>query len=297
MNFEQLVHVIEHALIDSLKVLTIVFVFYIVLSFIETKISKKLDKTNRFAPIFGGAAGLIPQCGISVVAADLYIKNHITTGTLLAVFIACSDEALPILLASNDKFYMVLPLIIIKFVVAVMVGYLFDFFTKKQLEKIHEHKEHCHHQETIHIGCCHHEIDNEKESKFTKHLLHPLLHSIKLFIYVLIINLIFGLLIELIGEENLAIFLKTNQYLSPLFAVFLGLIPNCSSSIIISELYLLGGIGFGAALSGLSVNAGLGTLFILKNCKERKKALIIIISLILISLIIGYLTSLILHFR
>lgn len=297
MSLEQVLHVLEHAIIDSLKVLSIVLVFYIILSFIETKISKRLDKNNKYAPVFGALSGLIPQCGVSVVAADLYIKNHITTGTLLAVFIACSDEALPILLSSQDKFYMVIPLILSKVIIAIIIGYLFDLMNRKNIHSVTEHKEHCHHAETIHVGCCNHEIDNEKESKISKHLLHPLLHSLKLFIYVLIINLLFGFIVELIGEEAIANFLQSNRYLSPLFAILIGLIPNCSSSIIISELYLLGGIGFGACLAGLCVNAGLGSLFILKNCKERKKALTIIISMIIISLIVGYLTSLILQFK
>ena len=297
MDIDKLTHIIKHSLIDSLKVFIVVFIFYIILSFVETQISKRLDKTNRFAPLFGAVSGLIPQCGVSVVAADLYVKKHITTGTLLAVFIACSDEALPIMLSDSQKFYMVIPLIISKFIIAFSVGYLFDCCFKNENAYVHDHKKHCHHEETIHIGCCHHEIDNEKSNKISRHLIHPFLHSLKILGYVLIINFIFTTLVELIGETEIATFLQTNKYLSPIFAVLIGLVPNCVSSVIISELYLLGGIGFGATLAGLSANAGLGIIFLFKNSKERKKALMIILTLIVVSLTIGYITSLILQFK
>ena len=109
-------HVLLHALIDSLKVLGIAFVFNIILSFFEGKISKLLSKNSKVSPIIGSAAGLIPQCGISVVAADMYIKEHITAGTLLAIFFACSDEALPLLFTDVNKMIYVLPLLLIKLI-------------------------------------------------------------------------------------------------------------------------------------------------------------------------------------
>lgn len=297
MSFNDFIHILKHSLVDSLKVFAIVLIFYIILSFIETKISKKLDKDNKLSPLFAAGFGLIPQCGISVVAADLYVKEHITTGTLLAVFIACSDEALPILLSNSEKILSVIPLIITKFLIAFITGFTFDLIWRKNKQKTIKHLEHCEHTHTIHLGCCGHEIDNDNESKIKKHLIHPLIHSFKLFLYILLINIIFGLLIELIGEDNISSFIQANKYLSPLFATTIGLIPNCASSIIISELYLLGGIGFGATLAGLIANAGLGTLFLFKNLKDKKKVLKIMISLITISLVIGYITSLILQFK
>jgi hypothetical protein len=297
MSIIDLLHIAKHALIDSIKILLFVFLFYVVLSFIETKISKKLDKSNKSAPLFGALSGLIPQCGISVVAADLYVKEHITTGTLLAVFIACSDEALPILLSNGEKILSVIPLIITKFLIAFITGVIFDIVLRKNKQETINHLKHCEHSHTVHIGCCGHEIDNDNESILKKHLIHPLFHSLKLFLYILLINFIFGLLIELIGEDNISGFIQANKYLSPLLATTIGLIPNCASSIIISELYLLGGIGFGATLAGLIANAGLGTLFLFKNLKDKKKVLMIMISLITISLVIGYITSLILQFK
>ena len=117
-------HSIEHALIDTAKVFIVVLLIYFGLSFIEGKIAKKFQKSSKYSPIIGAAIGLIPQCGFSIVATDLYKKKHISVGTLLAVFIACSDEALPILLSSSDKILSVIPLFAAKFVLAISFGYL-----------------------------------------------------------------------------------------------------------------------------------------------------------------------------
>ncbi len=276
------------SLLDSLKVLGIVFVFYIVFSFFESKLAEKLQKNKKLSPFLGSLFGIIPQCGFSVVASDLYIKQHITMGTLIAVFIACSDEALPILLSNPDKILSAIPLIIIKFILGFVVGYIVDIIMVHNKEKVKEHHTHCHHHEEIHVGCCHHEIDNENENKIHQHLIHPLIHSLKIFLYVFIITFLFGILIYLIGEETINQFLINSRYIAPVFTIIIGLIPNCASSVIITNLYLLGGISFGACLSGLIVNAGLGMFFLLKNKENRKNSLIILAILIGVGLLAGY---------
>lgn len=281
------------SLIDSLKILGVVFVFYIALSFFETKLSILLEKNKKVSPVLGAIFGVLPQCGFSVVAADLYLKRHITLGSLIAVFIACSDEALPILLSSGDKLPSVLPLIGLKICIAVAVGYLVDGIYRKNREEVHHHHEHCEHEEEIHIGCCQHEIDNPEEKTIHRHLIHPLIHSLKIFLYVYLINLIFGLSFYFIGEENIIRFLESNRFLSPLVAVLIGLIPNCASSVIITDLFLLNGIPFGACLSGLIVNAGLGMMFLFKDRDHRKETFMILTILISTALISGYLCFLI----
>lgn len=291
-----MVDVLIDAIIDSLKVFLVVVIVHILLSFLEHKISHSLEKNKKISPILGALFGLVPQCGFSVIASDLYIKNHITMGTIIAVFIACSDEALPLLLSDLDKIYMVIPLIVIKFVLAISVGLIVDCFIKKEKESVHEHLEHCEHEEEIHVGCCNHQIDNEKESKIKMHLLHPLIHSLKIFLYILIVNLVFGLIIFYVGEDKIANFLMEMKYFGPLFSVLIGLIPNCASSIIITELFLLEKISFGTTLAGLIVNAGLGMMILFKNKNIIKKTLIILLILIVVALIAGYVTCLIAGF-
>lgn len=285
--------VILDALYDGLKAFVIIFVIYIILSFVEFKIANKLKKGSKLSPLYGGLVGLIPQCGISVIGADLYVKRHISVGTLMAIFIACSDEAIPIMLSGgNSKSLMIIPLILIKIVAAFFVGYIVDLvICDKEVE---QHLSHCSHDDIhLHKGCCNHTIDDEKEDKFEKHLWHPFIHSLKLLGYILLINIIFGSIVYAIGEDNIVSFLENSKYLSPLYATMIGLIPNCASSVILAQMFISGGISFGATLAGLCINAGLGMIFLLKDKNNFKKNILIIIALILISIMIGYLTCLI----
>ena len=120
--------VLLDSLIDSLKVVAIFFLVNVLLGAIEGKLSKVLEKSKGLSPIIGGAVGLIPQCGFSVVATDMYQKQKITVGTLLAVYISTSDEALPVLLSKPDCYKELLVLLCIKFVLAVIVGVVTDKF-------------------------------------------------------------------------------------------------------------------------------------------------------------------------
>ena len=110
---EELLHELLHALIDTSIVFVVIFLLYILLSFIEDKITKKFEKSSKFSPIYGALIGIIPQCGFSIVSSDLYRKKNISLGTLLAVFIVCSDEAIPIFLSHPDKALSIIPLLII----------------------------------------------------------------------------------------------------------------------------------------------------------------------------------------
>ena len=116
--------------------------------------------------------------------------------------------------------------------------------------------------------------------------------SLKIFIYVFIINLAIGLIIGFVGEENFSNFMTTNRYLAPLFAAIVGLIPNCASSILITELFVSGNLSFGALFAGLLVNSGLGMMVLLKEKTIIKKALIILSVCFIIAVCLGYLTCL-----
>lgn len=288
---EQFLHVLLHTLLDTLYIFIFILVIYFLLSFIEGKIAKKIEKNSKFSPILGSLVGLVPQCGFSIVGADLYKKKYISIGTLIAIFVSCSDEAIPIILSSPSKIYMIIPLLLIKFISAISFGYLIDLLfkgNKNLIEKKH------HEDKLIHTGCCHHEIEeNEKEGFVKKHLIHPLLHTLKITLYVFIINLVFALLIEYIGQNTIKDFLNKNVYLTPILASIVGLIPNCASSVIISELFVANSLSFGATISGLICNAGLGLVYLFKDKKDIKNNFLIISLLMFISLFIGYLTLLI----
>ena len=298
-------HVLEHALIDTLKIAPILLVVYFLIEFLEYKEFLKLKQSKmlkgRSSPVFGSLFGSLPQCGFSVVSTDLFTKGFISIGALLAVYIATSDEALPIMLSHGDSWLPLLGLIVGKIILGIAIGYLAMWlypkvfktknihYTIENKEQKHhdEHKVHDehdeHHEEHEHIGCCNHDLETNKFD-----WKHPLLHCIKIILFILAINLIFGAIIEWVGEDKLAKFLSKSSVLQPLLAVLIGLIPNCASSVVITELYLLGGLSFGAILAGLCVNAGLGLMVLFKQNKNIKEIAFILPMLIIPSLMAGY---------
>lgn len=283
MTWELFLEILLDSLKDSVLIFAFVFLFHVILSFIETPVSNFLIKRKKTSPIFGALFGLIPQCGTSVVAADLYLKRLITFGTLIAVFLSCSDEALLVLLSAwNERTLAIFPLIGLKLAAGIVFGFLIDLIIRKQtieeVDHIEEEKEcHTHHHENTPAHA---------------HLIHPLIHAIKIFIYVFIINLALGLIIGWVGEENFANFMISNRYLAPLFASIIGLIPNCASSVLITELYLSSTLSFGALFAGLLVNSGLGMMILIRH-KEVKKTLIVLGVCFAIAVTLGYLTCLV----
>ena len=273
--------VLLDALKDSALVLAFVFLFHLLLSFVEDKLSRLLTKNRKISTLLGSLFGIIPQCGTSVLAADLYIKKYITFGTLAAVFLSCSDEAVLVLLTNpSQKTIMVLPLIASKFVIGFIIGMLVDLvYTKQEVVEPE--------QELEDVICDEHHHKHHK--KLHKHLWHPLIHSLEIFAYVLVINVSLGLIIASVGEERFAAFILSNQYAAPVYAGLIGLIPNCASSVLLSELYLSNSLSFGALLSGLLVNAGLGMMILLKNKANIKKTLIIIAICLVTAIAFGYL--------
>lgn len=289
--------ILLEALLDSLKIFIFVFAFNFVFSFI----GKKLSQKKIIVPL-GAAFGLIPQCGFSVIAAEKFNKKQISIGTIVAVFIATSDEALPVLFSNSAKLPETIILIFLKFAIAVLFGYAADILLKNHSNfkksdndnaEINERDAH-EAQEKHHKSCCcndHH----QENSGIHAHLLHPLIHSLQTLIVVLVFNILFSLIVYLIGEDILWGFIKSNAFLAPLFSVLIALIPNCASSVIIAEMFITDKIAFGACLAGLVANAGIGLTVLLGN-KEKKAAITVIGIVIAAALLSGYITCLICGF-
>ncbi len=304
-------HALLHALLDSLKVFPFLILLYIIIEVVEEKVSTSkhfVKYTNgKYATVVGAGLGLIPQCGFSVVASDLYSKRYIKMGTMLAIFIATSDEALPIILSNPEKAYLIFPLLAIKFVYALIVGYGVDFvanliYKKKTVVEIvppaeHEHKhEHEHEHEDTHedeiSGCCGHNVEG-KRNTLKKFFVHPLIHSLKIFVYIFIVNAVLEVLIHYLGEEAIVNFMQSVTYLQPLIVPLVGLIPNCASSVLITQLLIIDGITFGSAVAGLCVNAGIGLAVLFKQNKNIKQNLSVLAILYLSSVALGYIITLI----
>lgn len=295
MSLEVFLDVFIDALLDSLKILPLIFIVYILIEIIESySVASKKFKSllgSKYAPLFGGLIGIIPQCGFSVVATKLYQGGYILLGTLIAVYFATSDEALPILISQatgNPELWLRIALLIaIKVAYAIVVGFIINAIIKKgALPKIDETVM----EEAGEDGCCHHDV-TERRSGLSELIVHPLLHSLKIFAYLFILNVVFGVAIELIGEDKISSFLNANVYLQPVFATIIGLIPNCASSVIITQMFSENILTLGATVAGLTVNSGLGVAVLIKDKKNLKKSLFIIGLSFVLSLALGYLVT------
>ena len=278
----EIMDIVLDALLDSLKVFPFLFLMYVLIEFLESRTNITKNKNilrGSLAPLLGAATGIVPQCGFSVMAAKLYDKKIIRTGTVLAVFLATSDEALIILLSSGSSAVAVMPLIAVKFAVAVGVGYLFNALLRR--ERLSELAE----GEEVHGTPCGH--DHEEDGKLRRYLLHPLLHSLEIFAYILIVNLAFGFAMHY-AEGAITSFLQGGYWFQPLIAGLVGLIPNCASSVLVTQSYVLGVLSFGGMVAGLCANAGLGFVILFKNVREWKRNLALLAILYAVSVAVGY---------
>lgn len=295
--------VVLDALLDTLKVVPILLFVYLLIAFIthhkEEPFSFITGKKKWFGPLFGSLLGSIPQCGFSAAMADLYTQKKITLGTLFAVFIATSDEAIPLLIANPSAYKEMFILIGFKLLFALFFGYLIDiFFNKKFYENMkerfehkheHSHNEHCHHD---------HNLENCNHEHHERHCTHDhccadnifmdaIIHTLKISAFILLFNLIFGIIIYFVSMERFLSIININPYLQTLITPIIGLIPNCAGSIFLVEVFLEGGISLASTIGGLSAGSGIGILILFRKSKNIKQNILILISLYVIGVLIG----------
>ena len=279
------------AAIDTLKLIPFLFAAYLLLEYIEHKSSKKLSEflTNSKFGVPGGAVlGCIPQCGMSVAASHIFASGALGAGTLVAVFLSTSDEAVPVLLANIQSAGIILPLILLKVAFAVLAGYLFDLiFRKMRFKGGHKSGDGCEQCEEIHEAHDH-ECGEKCESNI---FVSAIKRSLSVIIFIFAVTLLMGIAVHFIGEENITAFAEQNKYLQPLFAALIGLIPNCASSVILTELLVSGTITFGAAFAGLSVGAGIGYAALFAANRHFKENIVIICYCFTASVLAGMLIT------
>ena len=267
-------HVLLHALEDSAKMLPFLFAAYLLIEFIERRQGERIERALAgggrwgFAP--GALLGCVPQCGFSAVAANLYASRVITPGTVLAVFIATSDEAVPLLLAVPERWGDLAVLLAFKVVLGAAVGAALDLLLRRRLPDSMRGGYTGHADE---VDC--HEHHEEKQSLVWA----AAVHTVNIFLWVLALSVVIGLVIEGVGEENFTGFLTGLGFIQPLFAALLGLVPNCASSVLLTQLYLSGAIGFSSVTAGLCANAGVGLLVLFRANPSLKQNLFITVLL------------------
>lgn len=249
--------------LDSIKILPFLFLTYLLMEFLEhntgSKARERIRHAGKFGPLWGGLLGVVPQCGFSTAASSLYAGRVITVGTLLAVFLSTSDEMLPIMISEAVPLSVMVKILVTKAVIAIISGMAVEFFYVNLLKRREKEMD-------IHVVC------EEEHCRCEDGILKSAVkHTVKILFYILLISLALNVVIGIIGSDTLESLFVSVPVVGELIAALVGLIPNCASSVVITELYLDGIIGAGEMMSGLLVNAGVGILVLLRLNRDRKQ--------------------------
>lgn len=261
--FELFVDILLDAILDTIKLVPFLFLTYLVMEWLEHKTGSRtqawIRKAGKAGPLFGGILGVFPQCGFSVAAANLYAGGLITAGALAAVFLSTSDEMLPIFLSEAVSASSIIKILVTKMVMAVLSGFVLDFLYHKVIRKEIRYK-------NIHSMC-------ESEHCKCEEGIFPsaIRHTLQITLFIFLITLILNMVIEGIGEEQLANLVQNVPVVGEVVAALIGLIPNCASSVVITELYVQGVIGAGPMMAGLLSGAGMGMLILFRMNKKHPK--------------------------
>lgn len=287
----EILHALEHAATDSLKMLPFLLVAFLILEYIEAKLEEKssavIEKAGKAGPFAGALLGLIPQCGFSVIGSNFYAKRIITLGTLIAIYLSTSDEALLIMLTKPERILDVLVVMGLKFAIALIAGYIIDLILRKKAAA----KENCHH-------CHHHDNSCEDEELIGEE--HCCSHTnwnaiikctvkrtASVWFFLFAANFVLTYIIELVGEAKLQEIMLSNSVFQPLLTALIGLIPNCAPSVILAELYIEGAISLGSVIAGLCTGAGVGLIVLFRVNRGMRSNLGIVALLYCIGAVSG----------
>ncbi len=270
-----MLEVIQDTLLDTIKLLPFLFVAFLIIEFIEHKLSNKqeniISKSGKLGPIVGALLGAVPQCGFSVLATNLYVTRIISLGSLISIYLSTSDELIPLMISHNAPLTKILSIVSIKVVIGIISGFLIDLFIRKTTKSdfVLCEDEDCD---------CDHSI-----------IKSSLIHTLKIAFFILIITFLINILFHFVDLSFLESALKNNKILTPFIASLISLIPNCASSVMISELYLNNLISLGTTLSGLLTGSGVAIMVLVRKNKNISENLFIIGLIYIIGVIWGLL--------
>ena len=276
-----MIHILEHSLLDTLKLVPFLFLTYLVMEYLEhrtgDRVTGAIRKAGKWGPLAGSLLGVVPQCGFSAAASNLYAGRVVSVGTLLAVYLSTSDEMLPIMISYQVHPLLIVQILAVKVLIGMTAGFVLDrIWRERSGEHLHIHEiceeEHCHCEDGI--------------------LRSAFWHTVKIFLFVLLFTLLLNLVMHTVGEDALAMLLWERTVTGALLSALVGLIPNCASSVVITTLYLEGAMHIGALMAGLLSNAGVGLMVLFRVNKSLKENLKIVGILYGISAAVGILLGL-----
>ena len=275
--------VLFHSIMEFVKLIPFLFLAYLLMELLEHKEGEKMTRlvarSGRVGPLFGGVLGILPQCSFSAAASGLYAGRVVTLGTLMAVYLATSDEMLPVLVASAASPLLIFKLLAYKLVVGILCGFLIDLVLRlTQKKEAHPHiHEMC---EAEGCGC---------EGSVLRSAWH---HTWKIGLFLLVVLLLLNTAVFFIGKETIAHLFTSLPVVGHMLAALVGLIPNCAASVLLTQLYLEGVLSAGCMLAGLLAGSGMGLLVLFRVNKSKKEAFLILLLLFAIGTLFGLLTDL-----
>ena len=250
--------VVFDTIIDSIKLLPFLFLTYLAMEYLEHKTSARTKKfvkdSGKAGPVIGALLGAVPQCGFSTAASNLYAGKVITLGTLIAIFMSTSDEMIPVFLSEHVNVLVLLQLILMK----VIMGLAIDMIVRKSKKSYNMIEKIGHVCDHDHCGC---------ETSIFKSALR---HTITIFAFIVVISFALNTLIHFIGEETLGNLILNKPVIGPVIAGVIGLIPNCASSVVLTQLYIEGVLGLGSLMAGLLAGSGVGILVLFRENDDMK---------------------------
>ena len=268
------------------------FLTYLAMEYLEHKAGEKtthmVRKAGKMGPLIGGVAGVLPQCGFSAAASNLYAGRVITLGTLIAIYLSTSDEMLPILISEKMDIRFVLGVLGAKAAIGAAAGFVIDLLVRERKmhphDHVHGHGENDHEEEEhIHEICEHENCHCEEDGIF----LSAVKHTLHITFFIIVIGFVLNTALHFVGEDVLAGLILNRPVLGPVLAGLVGLIPNCAASVTITQLYISGVISLGAMMSGLLVGAGVGLLVLFRVNPDKKENLKIVGILYVIGVLTG----------
>lgn len=259
-----MIDILLDTIIDVLKLVPFLYITYLIMEYIENKTSEHakqtIKKSGKWGPLIGGIVGIIPQCGFSASATNLYATRVISLGTLIAVYLSTSDEMLPIFLSEQVEFSVIMKILGIKLVIAIIAGFIIDLVIRLSSKGKDE-------EEKI-IDLCEHDKCHCHEEGIFK---SSLKHTLNILVYIFIVTLLINIIVEFVGQDNIANFIGNNTVLGPVVSSLVGLIPNCAASVIITNLYIQNVINAASLIAGLLTGAGVGLIILFRTNKNVKQ--------------------------
>ena len=271
--FHTIIHTLLHTFLDLINLIPFLFLSFLIMEYLEHGVKKKHNilENKKLGPFFGSLLGIIPQCGFSLLATNLYSVRVITIGTLLSIYLSTSDEMLPLLISNGISLASIIYILLTKVIVGIICGYLLDFVFRKRNIKEKDFslcdEDNCHCESGI--------------------LKSSIIHTFKIGFYIFLTTFILNIVIGLLGEEAIGrIFLK-GSFAGLSLSSLVGLIPNCASSVILTELYVSGIISSGMLIGGLLTGSGIGLLVLFKVNHSKKENFLMLGLLYTIGVIVG----------